>query len=309
MSTLCMKCGVENRHGRLFCQRCSSRLRHATSYDLTISDFVTDGDLQVFEALKAMGPLLHLVYTTFVEPRLRGFAAKLSKKSRPNQEVESLAAECAEALALDVLPVVYVVNIDQPNAFTAGTDSSATITIDTSLVGRLSHSQLRALLGHEMGHIKSRHLMYHSVAEFLEHGIALSASMIGAGLVSVPIRLMLLAWHRESEFSADRTSLIAAGDFSSVATMFAQIVGEPPEQAGANTPLGSFIESFRNHPSYLKRLKSLEEFANSARYSEIRSRLKRRKTFEAAFAETCRFCGAPKGIEEIFCPVCKLSQA
>jgi len=305
----CRKCGFENRYDRLFCQRCSSRLRHATSYDLTVDDFVTDGDLRAFEALKIMGPSLHLVYTTFVEPRLRSFAARLSRRSRPNQEVESLAAECAEVLSLDVLPVVYVTNIGQPNAFTTGSDSSATITIDTSLVDHLSHPQLRALLGHEMGHIKSRHLMYHSVVEFLEHGIALSASLIGAGLASVPIRLLLLAWHRESEFSADRTSLIAAGDFTSVATMFAKIVREPSEQAGANTSLSSFIESFRSHPSYLKRLRSLEEFANSARYSDIRTRLERREAFEKAFTETCRFCGAPKGVEEIFCPVCKLSLA
>jgi len=309
MAILCRKCKLENENGRLYCQRCSSRLRHATSHDLTADDFVTDGDRQAFEALKTLGPLLHLVYWTFVEPRLRGFAAKLSKKSRVNQEVVTLAAECAEVLALDVLPVICVVNIGQPNAFTTGTDSSATITIDASLVEHLSHSQLRALLGHEMGHIKSRHLMYHSVTEFLEHGIALSASMIGAGLISVPMRLLLLAWHRESEFSADRTSLIAAGDFSSVTTMFAQIVSKPLRQAGANTPLGSFVEAFQSHPSYLKRLTSLEEFKNSARYSEIRTRLERRKTLEAAFAETCRFCGAPKGVEEIFCPVCKLSLA
>jgi hypothetical protein len=54
--------------------------------------------------------------------------------------------------------------------------------------------------GHEMGHIKSRHLLYHSLAETLAGGIGISASLIGPeiNLISMPMRLALLAWQRES---------------------------------------------------------------------------------------------------------------
>jgi Zn-dependent protease with chaperone function len=306
MLTACRRCGLENYQGALFCGRCRSALQAATSYDLSVEDFVTDGDRRALGILKATGPILHLVHSMIVEPQLRRFNEKLSRRnvaSRPNSLVESLATDCANTLGLDFLPMVYVGDIGQENAFTTGTDSKATVFIGQSLVDRLSIDELRALLGHEMGHIKSRHLVYHSVAEVLAQGMAFSTYAFGLGSISIPLRLALLAWQRESEFSADKASLIASASFTSVAAMFAKIVGVD-EIINSDTGLSSILEAFQSHPNHLDRLRAVREFAESAEYSEIVRKLNQRKMFERAFSVTCRFCGGTKEVEETFCPSC-----
>jgi len=311
MLTRCRKCGLENNYGRLFCKRCLSRL-NPTCYDLIVEDFVTDGDQEALELLKAAGPLLQLTYSTIIEPRLRNLAARLSKgtmKSKLDRRIESLIVECADILALDLLPAVYLSNAGQRNAFTAGSDLEPIIVIDQDLVGLLSDEELRALLGHEVGHIKSRHLAYHSIAELLERGLGFSTSILGMGLVSIPMRLAMLAWHRESEFSADRAGLIAADSFASVASMFVKMIGDSGMTMDLHTNLTSLLEALQSHPHHLTRLKALKEFTDSAKYLDVKKKLEYREMFKLAFSETCRFCGASKNVEEIFCPRCKRSLA
>lgn len=309
MPLMCRQCGFESPISSIFCERCRSSLRYVTSHDLTVKDFVTDGDRQALAALKATGLLLHLLYATVVEPRLKHLTTGISSKSpNPNPKIASLAGECADLLALDRLPTVCLNDTGQQNAFTTGSDSNPIIVIDQSLSTRLSDEELSSLLGHEMGHIKSRHLMYHSIAEVIGQGITFSSSYLGLGLVSIPLRLALLSWHRESEFSADRASLIASGDFISVARMFVKLVGEPAI-TNSNTSLNSFLENLQSHPTHLNRLKALRDFADSAQYSAITKKLHRRKILRQAFAVTCRFCGSPKMVEEVFCPKCGRSLA
>jgi len=230
-------------------------------------------------------------------------------KSKLDRRIESLIVECADILALDLLPAVYLSNAGQRNAFTAGSDLEPIIVIDQDLVGLLSDEELRALLGHEMGHIKSRHLAYHSIAELLERGLGFSTSILGMGLVSIPMRLAMLAWHRESEFSADRAGLIAADSFASVASMFVKMIGDSGMTMDLHTNLTSLLEALQSHPHHLTRLKALKEFTDSAKYLDVKKKLEYREMFKLAFSETCRFCGASKNVEEIFCPRCKRSLA
>ena len=278
---------------------------------MAVEDFVTDGDRKALAVLKATGPIPYLVNSLIVEPQLRRFNERLSRRNLstgPNILVESVARDCANTLCLDFLPIVNVTDLGQENAFTTGTDSKATIFIGESLVDRLSIDELRALLGHEMGHIKSRHLVYHSIAEVLAQGMAFSSYAFGLGTISIPLRLALLAWQRESEFSADKASLIAAANFTPVASMFAKIVGID-EIINSDTTLSSILEGFQSHPNHLDRLRAVRKFAESEDYSQIIRKLNQRKMFEKAFGVTCNFCGASKQVEETFCPNCERSLA
>lgn len=308
MVLVCAKCGHENQQG-LFCERCTSRLRHPTSYDLTVKNFVTEADERALQILKATGPLLNILYSTVVEPRLSRLTAGIINKTRKSQRIESIATECADILSLDYLPAVHLGDFRHPNAQTTGTESNAAIIVDRQLVEQLSDSELRALLGHEMGHVKSRHLMYHSVAELLERGISFSGSLAGIGLISVPLRLALLSWHRESEISADRAGLIAAGSLDSAVSMFVKIVGELDEGFDPKSDLATILGAFQGHPQHQSRLKAMREFAGSAAFPEVKRRLEHRKMLANAFSETCRFCGASKPWEEVFCPNCQRALA
>jgi Zn-dependent protease with chaperone function len=279
-------------------------MRYITSYDFTTEELITDGDKQAVEDLKSINSVIEIIYKTIVEPRLKNVAAKISITGEYNPKIESLASDCADILSLERLPIVNVSNVGQSIAMTTGTESDATIIIESSIIPRLSDQELKALIGHEMGHIKSHHLKYHAVAEQLERGIVFSESIIGMNLISMPVRMALMSWHRESEISADRASLIVSGELSSAISMFMKILGKNVQTIDSDSTFSSIFEVMQTHPNHLKRIKALQEFSISENYNEIKKKLKRRKTFEKAFIENCRFCGSPKQIEDTFCPNC-----
>jgi Zn-dependent protease with chaperone function len=161
-----------------------------------------------------------------------------------------------------------------------------------------------------MGHIKSRHLLYHSLADMLAQGVGMSASFAGLDLISTPMRLALLAWQRESEFSADRAALIASGSPNHVASMFAILGGISNRPISENTSLLEGITKiFSSHPILNERVNAVFRFANSEEYVKIVRNLNYRRMLSNAFTPICQFCGSPKAIEAIFCPECKKSQA
>ena len=307
MQKICSNCGFKNPSDRMYCQNCSIMMRYITSYDLTTEELITDGDKQAVEDLKSIDSVLELIYNTIIEPRLRNIAAKMSMKGEYDSKIESLASDCADILSLERLPIVNVSNVGQSIAMTTGTESDAKIIIESSVIPRLSEKELKALIGHEMGHIKSHHLKYHAVAEQLERGIAFSGSILGMNLITMPVRMALMSWHRESEISADRASLIVTGDLSSTISMFVKILGKNVQKIDSDSAFSSIFEVMQTHPNHSKRIKALQEFSISENYNEIKKKLKRRKIFEKAFIETCRFCGSPKQIEDIFCPQCEKS--
>lgn len=218
--------------------------------------------------------------------------------------------ECAHALCLERLPSAYVIGgTGPPNAFTFGDDDAPIVVIDERLAQGMGPDELRSLFGHEMGHIKSRHVLYHSLADVLAQGVGISASFAGLDLISTPMRLALLAWQRESEFSADRAALIASGNPKHVASMFAILGGIPNRPISENTSLLEGIAKiFRSHPFLNERVNAVLRFSNSEEYVNIVRKSNHRRMLSNAFTPICKFCGSPKAIEAIFCPECKKSQ-
>ncbi len=304
MSSICKKCSHENDSNSLFCRNCSSILRQRTSYDVTAKDFIFEGDKDAFEILESTGLIYYILNTTIIKPRLTNLIKKLlkgTKKLDSDNEFRELIEESADVLSLEYLPEVRLGELGQKNAFTTGIDEQNIIIIDKDLAYSLSYDEMRSLLGHEMGHIKSRHLMYHSIAEILERGIEFSSSLIGMNVISIPMRLALKAWHRESEFSADRASLIVANDLKSIASMFVKLVGG---QINAPSNINSLFEMLSTHPTHHNRIKELKNFENSIEFANIQKKLELRNMLGRAFIMNCRFCGSQKSIDEIFCPNC-----
>jgi len=274
-----------------------------------MDDFLTEGDKDAFEILEETKPIFNLLYSTFIKSRLRNLTEKISKTTKKStfyEKIRMLNIECGDILSLDRLPDIYVTDLGQKNAFTTEINSKANIIIDSSLINYLSDDEMRSLIGHEMGHIKCHHLLYHSIAELLEQGLEFSTSLMGFRLLSIPLRLALKAWHRESEFSADRASLIVTDNLNSVASMFTKIV-KNPNTIQFKTNLNSFFEILSNHPTHLNRLNALKDFADSTQYLKIKKKLQQRRIFEKAFINKCRFCDGVKNIEDIICPNCNKS--
>jgi len=304
VSSTCKKCGLVNVDGKFFCEHCGARLSHLSSYDLTEDDFITNGDREAFNILRCMGPLIPFLYSNIIKPKLQRATSRFIRNHASTTErLTRLNVDCAEILALEYLPKVYVTDLGQKNAFTFGDDSEALIVLDNGLQESLSDGELRALLGHEMGHIKIRHLVYHVAAEILEHGLAFASHLTNIGILYLPVRPILLAWHRESELSADRASLIVAGDITHVEAMFSKMLGKA-SSGKFDTTVNSVIEIFNSHPHYLTRLNALKNFLKSPEYNTINMKLHRKRLLRPAFVGFCRFCGSSKNFEDVFCPSC-----
>jgi Zn-dependent protease with chaperone function len=273
----------------------------------------TAGDKNAVGLVRSTGILPHLVNQFVVKPRdrrLRGLISSQGTPLRHFRDLEVLMEECAYAICLESLPAAYMITLPgRSNAFTFGSDDAPVIVVDRRIIEVMGASELRALMGHEMGHVKSGHMLYHTLAEMLARGVEASASLMGFGLISMPTRLALLAWQRESEFSADRAALIASDGPAHVVSMFAKLTGIPYTSMQEDPSLlDDVVNLFRTHPNLSERAKAVFEFSKTPEYANIMNRINDRRMFRLAFSPTCRFCGSRKTIEATFCPVCGKSQ-
>lgn len=119
-------------------------------------------------------------------------------------------------------PEFYLEMNPMPNAWTFG-DTRIFITITSGLVEMMTDEELDAVLAHECGHILCRHVLYHSVAQYILQGV----DMLGIlGALTIPIQFAILYWQRKSELSCDRAaSIITSPDV--VSRVMARLSGGP----------------------------------------------------------------------------------
>ncbi|GHH87300.1 peptidase M48 [Streptomyces sulfonofaciens] len=114
-------------------------------------------------------------------------------------------------LDLEKIPPMYVNQDPQPNAMCIGLDEPI-IVVTTGLVELLDAEEMRAAIGHEVGHALSGHSVYRTVLLFLTN-LALRVAWIPLGNVAVmAIVTALREWFRKSELSADRAGLLVGQD-------------------------------------------------------------------------------------------------
>ncbi|GGS81885.1 peptidase M48 [Streptomyces tanashiensis] len=114
-------------------------------------------------------------------------------------------------LDLDKVPPMYVTQDPKPNAMCIGLDEPI-IVVTTGLVELLDEEEMRAVVGHEVGHALSGHAVYRTVLLFLTN-LALKIAWIPLGTVAITaIVTALREWFRKSELSADRAGLLVGQD-------------------------------------------------------------------------------------------------
>jgi len=308
----CGKCGSRNPTDNLFCGRCAHILDVRPDLWLRAEDFQTNSDRDAVSVVKATGILPHLAYEFLVKPSEQNLRERVIRQGKPVNSIPNLRAltsETAYALSLQQLPTVYSVEATgPPNAFTFGSNEAPLIVVDRRLMEGVGSGELRALLGHEMGHVKSGNMLYHTLAQTLAEGVRLSASFMGVNTISMPMQLALLAWQRESEFSADRAGLIASGDPSHVVSMLARLAGNLGTSIENASILDSIGQLFGTHPNLNARARAVVEFAKTQEYRNLASRVIFRRDYRLAFTPICRFCNAAKQVQDLFCPKCGKSQ-
>jgi Zn-dependent protease with chaperone function len=120
-------------------------------------------------------------------------------------------------------PEFYLEMNPAPNAFTFG-DSRLFLCITSGLVEYLDREELESVIAHECGHIACRHVLYHTMAQYLLMG----SEFLGiARHLLQPIQWGLLYWNRRSELSADRASALVAGGSKEIIETQIRLAGGP----------------------------------------------------------------------------------
>ena len=81
-------------------------------------------------------------------------------------DLQAMLWELASTAGLPA-PCLALVDSPAPNAFTAGRNTkNAVVAVTTGMVDHLSHTELRAVLAHEVSHIKNRDMAVVTMASF-----------------------------------------------------------------------------------------------------------------------------------------------
>jgi Zn-dependent protease with chaperone function len=127
-------------------------------------------------------------------------------------------------LDLEKVPAMYVTQDPQPNAMCIGLDAPI-IVVTTGLVELLDEEEMRAVVGHEVGHALSGHAVYRTILLFLTN-LAVRIAWIPLGnLAIMAIVTGLREWFRKSELSADRAGLLVGQDLRSSMRGLMKIAG------------------------------------------------------------------------------------
>ena len=110
------------------------------------------------------------------------------------------------------------------NGYTTGNKDKTMLVLNSGAVDLLTVPQLDYVVGHELGHIKSGHVLYHLMAQLFSNVIGMIP--LGEALLT-PIHYSLLYWQRMSEFTADRAGLLTCQDKDAAIEAIIKMAGAP----------------------------------------------------------------------------------
>ena len=97
---------------------------------------------------------------------LSTMGAKMVSESEAPELHQIVSRLCA--IADLPMPKIAVVNSSMPNAFATGRNQkNAVVAVTTGIMQKLDHSELEAVLAHELTHVKNRDMMVMTIATFL----------------------------------------------------------------------------------------------------------------------------------------------
>jgi Zn-dependent protease with chaperone function len=129
----------------------------------------------------------------------------------------------AYILDLPDVPECYVMQTPIVNAMALGRDKPF-IVINTGMVELLDAEELRAVIGHELGHILSGHAVYRTMLLILLR-LAARAAFLPIALALTAIIWGLEEWFRKSELSCDRAGLLAGQDLDASRRVLMKLAG------------------------------------------------------------------------------------
>ncbi len=241
-------------------------------------------------------PGLDIVIRKFIEffPERVAYIQNVAQTVRVSStQCPQLYAQLQEAcLILDVRePELYVAQYPVPNAYTSGHDHPYVV-ITTGLLDLMDEDEVLAVIAHELGHIKSGHVLYKTMARGISFVLTLLGDLtLGLGrIIGRTLESALLEWDRKSEFTADRSSLVVVQDPKVMLSLMMKFAGGTlfqKQQMDANEFLKQatlyedvdahvldrlykgLLVTAVNHPLTIVRAKEIMNWSESKEYKDL----------------------------------------
>jgi len=181
--------------------------------------------LVALRKLSGFDTLLKRLFGLFNERAFRltylGSSVRVSERQFPH--IHEMVRDGAYILDLPEVPECYVLQTPLVNAMALGRDKPF-IVINTGMVELLDAEELRAVIGHELGHILSGHAVYRTMLVILLR-LAARAAFLPIALALTAIIWGLEEWFRKSELSCDRAGLLAGQDLDASRRVLMKLAG------------------------------------------------------------------------------------
>jgi Zn-dependent protease with chaperone function len=179
---------------------------------------------------------------------------------------------------------LYVTDTVVANAMAIGSQNPIVV-VGSPLLGRIGAGEQRALLGHEIGHILSDHMVYTTaLAILLRAGGAVPFPL---GIPALAVRTVLLEWSRAAQLSCDRAAALVVRDPKVVCRLLMVMAGgmkvdeldldaflvQAREYEDWDDPSDRvrrfFYEINRTHPYAVRRVSEVMSWVQSGEYDRI----------------------------------------
>ena len=282
--------------------------------------------LEKLEAIPIFPKIIKKLYEKSFEriDRLQNTGSYLKITNKNLKRVFGLYSEACAILDIEQVPDFFISFDPRINGYTSGVEKPF-IVLTSGSIDLLNDDELMFLIGHELGHIKARHVLYTVMAQ----NFSLVANLRGnltlglGGLAATGVEIALMHWYRMSELSCDRAGLLTCQSEEAAINFFIKL--NLPPSYNHETFKESFLSQARDfealdfdslnkffkiastldmtHPWSVMRASELVNWIDDGNYSQI---LNLERSFQEKIERTkfCPNCGSTIEANDKYCAGC-----
>lgn len=261
---------------------------------IQVSEYEYPGENIAFSALKKIpfldvmtGAFLKYISQMTIIPDIQGDCFRVTGETAP--EIYAVYKKALECLDITEEYPFYAKSDYAYNAYTTG-GSEPYVVIHSSMLKNLTEEELLFVIGHELGHVKSGHLIYYTMAQYINLLIG-QIPLPGVDVAATGIQFALVHWARMHEYTADRAGALVAGSIEAGQKGLGRLLGMDEKLPGIQfqiedmlTQNANFEESNRDvwgkiisasmifqstHPWTVSRIQELEKWKQDDGYGEL----------------------------------------